>query len=815
MTYSVIGILALLMLVIENQDIFFHKEETFELPAWKTYRQFLIAVAIYYVTDILWGLIEEQKLSLLLHLDTSLYFASVAAGALFWTRYTIAFLEEDDRFGRIFVWIGRVFAFLTWGAVLVNLFVPILFWVDEAGRYHTAGLRNVVLGAQIVLLLSLSCYALVSLIRHHDTQGKEHRYRILAFFGLIMGVCLLCQLLYVYLPFYSVAYMFGTSMLRASIIGREKEKYSLELKEANRITELKQSITSLLDNMPTLSFSKDAVTGVYLACNQAFAEYANRKSPEEVVGLTDFEIFEQSVAVHFVEDDQKAMSMEKPYVLYEDVTDAAGKPKQFQTTKLKFYDTNGRLCLLGMSLDVTEMQRAQRESEQARAAYKEAVSHGQVYENIVNALSEDYFNLYYVDLITDTFVEYGSVTEAGHLSVSREGTDFFASAKERAPRFIVEEDVPGFLATINKEKMQQVVREQGTVRYVYRLQIHGNPVYVSLKATCIEGDDRHIIIGIINVDRQVKDRMAADQAREERKAYNRLNALNGNLIVMYAVGLDGSYTQFGATEIFEELGIARQGTDFFADTCENSYYTVHPEDQELFRSVVTMENIQKAIARDGVFTLDYKMMVGKMPTFVRLKAAEVEEDGKRQFIIGLLDVDSQVRHEHEYADQLSAARKMANADALTGVKNKNAYVEWEATLDERIEAGEQEPFAIVVCDINDMKAVNDLYGHQEGDACIRRAAIRICKIFCHSPVFRVGGDEFAVMLFGEDYESREGLMEQMNRLPEDASQVKVGDIISAGMADFDPKEHKHVKNVFELADKAMYERKHLLKNKGE
>ena len=86
--------------------------------------------------------------------------------------------------------------------------------------------------------------------------------------------------------------MLGTCLLRAFVIGDEKEQYRKDLEEAAKIRELKQSLSSLLDNIPGLSFSKDAETGVYLACNQAFAEYAHKGSPEGVVGLTDVQIFD-------------------------------------------------------------------------------------------------------------------------------------------------------------------------------------------------------------------------------------------------------------------------------------------------------------------------------------------------------------------------------------------------------------------------------------------------------------------------------------------------------------------------------------------
>ena len=162
-------------------------------------------------------------------------------------------------------------------------------------------------------------------------------------------------------------------------------------------------------------------------------------------------------------------------------------------------------------------------------------------------------------------------------------------------------------------------------------------------------------------------------------------------------------------------------------------------------------------------------------------------------------------------EKITKARRMAAVDSLTGIKNKHAYAHWEEDINGRIKAGVQEPFAIVVCDINDLKTANDMYGHKEGDICIKYACARICGVFGHSPVFRVGGDEFIVILTGEDYIQRQKLLEKINALPKDLSKVRPGETISAGLAVYDNEKHPSVLSVAEEADKAMYEKKQALK----
>ena len=154
-------------------------------------------------------------------------------------------------------------------------------------------------------------------------------------------------------------------------VEEENRRLVEEIESAARLADLMGSASSLLTNMPAMSFSKDAETGRYLACNQSFAEYAHKNDPSEVVGLTDYEIFDKKTADHFVSDDAKAVSMDTPYIFFEDVPDAGGKLRNLQTTKMKFTEPSGRLCTLGLCVDVTEMTRIKSAEAEARIKQQE------------------------------------------------------------------------------------------------------------------------------------------------------------------------------------------------------------------------------------------------------------------------------------------------------------------------------------------------------------------------------------------------------------------------------------------------------------
>ena len=163
--------------------------------------------------------------------------------------------------------------------------------------------------------------------------------------------------------------------------------------------------------------------------------------------------------------------------------------------------------------------------------------------------------------------------------------------------------------------------------------------------------------------------------------------------------------------------------------------------------------------------------------------------------------------------ELGAMRTIANTDPLTGVKNKLAYTTAEARLDNQIAAGTVGEFAVLVCDVNGLKHINDTQGHKAGDAYLCLASNLVCECFKHSPVFRVGGDEFVVLMEGQDFLYRQEILEKFNHQVEENIHTG-GAVISVGAAVYTPGRDGNVHAVFERADSRMYERKRQLKAMG-
>ena len=583
------------------------------------------------------------------------------------------------------------------------------------------------------------------------------------------------------------------------------------LEEAAEIAELKQTVTSLLDNMPGMNYTKDAETGEYLACNQAFANYANKKTPEDVIGLTAYDLFDEEKARHYVEDDNIAFSMDEPYIFYETIPDSMGEQRQIRTTKLKYTDANGRQCVLGISVDVSDTVRINRGKVNSKESYEKAKNNGIIFTHIAQALALGYKNLYYIDLNSEEYIEYNTNEEDGSLIEIKRGWHFFEACQYTVDRDVFIEDRDSVKQALDRKTLEAVLEQNNSFMMTYRIIGENDPIYVSMKITRMQDDNRYIILGITNVDEQMKEHNAAAQVKEEQIAYDRISALAGDFFCIYVVVPEtGQYREFNASGDFDLFERHGDGQDFFADSKEWAVLRIYSEDQNRFLTALTKENVMAEVEQRGIFTLSCRMMMEGEPRYVQFKAALLEEDEGARLIIGLNDIDSQVRHEEEYGRRLAQARIEANIDALTGVKNRNAYRVYEERINAQIEMNRAPAFAITILDVNDLKKVNDTEGHKAGDQYLRDACKIICTIFKRSPVFRVGGDEFAVLSQGDDYANIEDLIGQMNRHNEEAIE-NGGIVVALGMSRYD--QDSKVAVVYERADQTMYENKSKLKEK--
>ncbi|MBQ4464292.1 MAG: diguanylate cyclase, partial [Eubacterium sp.] len=212
-------------------------------------------------------------------------------------------------------------------------------------------------------------------------------------------------------------------------------------------------------------------------------------------------------------------------------------------------------------------------------------------------------------------------------------------------------------------------------------------------------------------------------------------------LIYYVDTRDESYTGYSTNDFYGRLEVKTSGDHYFEEAREYLKHRVHRKDRDRVLTFTDMDYLLTMLEDRKEFSADYRLMVKGKPSYRRIIVRKSKTG--HHFVIAYENIDEEVRREKDQRRELRDEKVLARRDELTGTKNKTAYAELEQTIQDRIDAdNECALFAIAVCDINDLKLINDTIGHKAGDDYIRSASKLLCDTFVHSPVFRIGGDEF-------------------------------------------------------------------------
>lgn len=253
MPYQVFVAVALVIHVLTNIDMFTKKEH---IAAIKPYRLFLISIAAFYAVDILWGIFDEYKLATALYIDTLVYFILMGLTIMFWTYFVIRYLEGNRIFNRILFGIGVAFFAAEVVLLIVNIFQPILFSVDENAVYAAYPARDIMLYAQIAMYSLLTVYAVIHTLV--AARRNFRRYLAIILFSVVMIVCIAIQLGDPYIPFYSIGCLVGVAVLDSFSLIDRKERIQADLEKTSEVKEEKEHE---LDKVITIAYH-DSLTGV-------------------------------------------------------------------------------------------------------------------------------------------------------------------------------------------------------------------------------------------------------------------------------------------------------------------------------------------------------------------------------------------------------------------------------------------------------------------------------------------------------------------------------------------------------------------------
>ncbi len=269
MSYSFLGSVAILINLIMNRKILKTPRHSLsENSAEKEYRNFILGVLTFLATDVAWGILEENGLSLLLYIDTVIYYVAMYFAVLLWTRYVVKYSDDKSSFAKALLIVGNVLFSAELVALFANHFYHFFFWIDSSGEYHAYAFRYIALVIQGALFIVTAIYSFVMSRKMANTYTAR-RYRAIGAMGLAMCGAIAIQMLYPLMPYYALGYMICTCMINAYVIEDEKDELRRKADGASKAK------TEFLFNMShDIRTPMNAITG--------FTEKAlkNKNNPE-------------------------------------------------------------------------------------------------------------------------------------------------------------------------------------------------------------------------------------------------------------------------------------------------------------------------------------------------------------------------------------------------------------------------------------------------------------------------------------------------------------------------------------------------------
>jgi len=230
---------------------------------------------------------------------------------------------------------------------------------------------------------------------------------------------------------------------------------------------------------------------------------------------------------------------------------------------------------------------------------------------------------------------------------------------------------------------------------------------------------------------------------------------------------------------------------------------IHPEDL-----AHTLEAWKKAIITKSSYEVEYRLRRhdGIYRHFIARGAPALNKDGEiREWVGTCIDITERKRMEAELF-------AMSITDPLTGLYNRRGFItlaEQQLKLAKRSKKG----LMLFFCDLDELKAINDTLGHEEGDNAIVEMADIFKESFRDSDIIaRIGGDEFALLAIGTDGINPEyltaRLMKNINaHNAREKRRYKIS--VSIGLSSFSPDQPCSIDELMSRADKLMYKQKKL------
>jgi diguanylate cyclase (GGDEF)-like protein len=210
-------------------------------------------------------------------------------------------------------------------------------------------------------------------------------------------------------------------------------------------------------------------------------------------------------------------------------------------------------------------------------------------------------------------------------------------------------------------------------------------------------------------------------------------------------------------------------------------------------AVLLLKTLNQAISDNEIQTIDYTMTVNGAVQYYETRLVNSSADTILAIVRNVTE---------ERLNQL-LIETLSYRDQLTGLYNRRFY---EEEL-HRLDTNRNIPISLILLDVNGLKLTNDAFGHQLGDALLKRVA-EVVSDCCRTEdiLARIGGDEFVILLPKTSSADTEVIV---NRIYENVNKEMLGSVKISVSIGFDTKMdmNQNMKDVFTRAEDRMYQRK--------
>lgn len=318
--------------------------------------------------------------------------------------------------------------------------------------------------------------------------------------------------------------------------------------------------------------------------------------------------------------------------------------------------------------------------------------------------------------------------------------DFADYTGNKACPALYPEDRQAFLGAV-----QQSVRSDCPSRLEYRIRKKdGSLTWLSGRVKFVGNDGNHPVFQAVLID-VTEQKLAARHMALEHARFQILAHRGKDILYEYDIASDvmtyaGQFAPLFGTEAVNE---------HFLNILEGSRYSL-PEDRERLRAIFTLQSPEHP---EG--NLELPFLQGERLVWYRMDYATLfDENNTAIKVIGRLEnIQEQKEKEHELLAQ-------AQMDGMTGLLNKTAT---EAHVQAILREEGQKRHALILVDVDNFKSANDYYGHQFGDAVLKKLARLLQQTFRGTDIIgRFGGDEFLV--FARDLDDPDQLIARIELL---------------------------------------------------